>query len=125
MGTRASRDSSVGPLWHALPVEDVFTQVNTSSRGLTTETVAARQAEYGPNELPAHRPPTLVAILLHQFLSPLIYILLAAALVSALLDDWVDAGFILVVVGLNAGLGTFQEWRAERSASALQMMLKV
>jgi Ca2+-transporting ATPase len=125
MGTHSPRPSTVDPSWHALSVEDVFTRVDTSSRGLTTETITARQAEYGRNELPAHRPPTLAAILLHQFLSPLIYILLAAAAVSVLLDDWVDAGFILVVVGLNAGLGTFQEWRAERSASALQLMLKV
>jgi magnesium-transporting ATPase (P-type) len=111
--------------WHALAADDVLQRLDSSTRGLAAEAVAARQAQYGRNELPTHRPPTLLAILLHQFLSPLIYILLAAAVVSVLLDDWVDAGFILVVVALNAGLGTFQEWRAERSASALQMMLKV
>jgi len=111
--------------WHALPADDVLQRVDSSLLGLAPEAVAARQARYGRNELPAHSPPTLLTILLHQLLSPLIYILLAAAIVSVLLDDWVDAGFILVVVALNAGLGTFQEWRAERSASALQMMLKV
>jgi len=99
--------------------------VDSSTQGLAPDAVAVRQAMYGRNELPAHQPPTLLTILLHQLLSPLIYILLAAAIVSVLLDDWGDAGFILVVETLNAGLGTFQEWRAERSASALQLMLKV
>jgi magnesium-transporting ATPase (P-type) len=64
-------------------------------------------------------------IFLHQFLSPLIYILLAAAVIAVLIGDPTDAGFIFAVVLLNAGLGTFQEWKAEKSAAALQNLLKV
>jgi len=123
--TRPTPLPAVESPWHALAGEEVLRRVESSTAGLDTDVVTARLALHGRNELPTHRPPTMLAILLHQFLSPLIYILLAAALVSVLLDDWVDASFILVVVGLNAGLGTFQEWRAERSASALQLMLKV
>jgi magnesium-transporting ATPase (P-type) len=123
--TRSTASSPVVSPWHALAVDDVLQRVDSSLQGLASEAVAARRAMYGRNELPVQQPLTLLTILLHQLLSPLIYILLAAATVSVLLDDWVDAGFILVVVALNAGLGTFQEWRAQRSASALQLMLKV
>src|SRR5690606_18069401 len=87
-------------------------------RGLGEAEVAARRATYGANTLPAPVPVTLGAVILHQFLSPLIYILLAAAAVSLALGDLVDAGFILFVVCFNATLGTYQEWRAERSAAA-------
>lgn len=111
--------------FHALASEEVLQRLEASVRGLDDSEVARRQQRYGANVLPERKPPTLGAIVLHQFLSPLIYILLAAAAVALLLRDFTDAGFILIVVLLNAGLGTFQEWRAERSASALQRMLRV
>lgn len=111
--------------YHALSSDEVLQRLVTTPQGLDPAEVQRRQERYGPNVLPERKPPTLGAIVLHQFLSPLIYILLAAALVALLLRDFVDAGFILTVVLLNAGLGAFQEWRAERSASGLQRMLRV
>jgi magnesium-transporting ATPase (P-type) len=99
--------------------------VQHDERGLTEAEVAERRARYGANTLPAPPKVTLWEVLLHQFLSPLIYILLAAAGVAVVLRDFVDAAFILVVVSLNAGLGAFQEWRAEQSAAALQDLLQV
>ncbi|MBX3133348.1 MAG: HAD-IC family P-type ATPase [Gemmatimonadaceae bacterium] len=99
--------------------------MHPDERGLTEAEVAERRARYGANTLPAPPKVTLVQVVLHQFLSPLIYILLAAAAVALVLQDFVDAGFILVVVALNAGLGAFQEWRAEQSAAALQGLLQV
>lgn len=105
--------------------QDVLGQLHSSINGLTDAEVASRQQQYGKNVLPAKAPPTLATIFAHQFLSPLIYILLAAAGVAIALKDLTDAGFILAVVLLNAGLGTFQEWKAERSAAGLQKLLKV
>lgn len=112
---------------HALSLDEVRALLETPAddRGLTSEEAAARLARHGPNTLPAPEPVTLAAIILHQFLSPLIYILLAAAAVAALLRDFVDAGFIVLVVSINAALGAFQEWRAERSAAALQNLLRI
>jgi len=75
--------------------------------------------------LPGRTPPSLAVIVVHQFLSPLIYILLAAAAVAIALGDVADAGFIVAVVLLNASLGAYQEYRAEQSASALQRLLTV
>mgnify|MGYP002789591086 FL=1 len=117
--------SADAPAWHATAQQDVFEQLGASSEGLTETEVKARQEQFGKNVLPHKEPPSLLEITLHQFKSPLIYILLAAAAVAVALKDFTDAGFILVVVLLNAGLGTFQEWRAEQSAAGLQKLLKV
>ncbi len=111
--------------WHALAEDEVREKIETSQEGLTEAEAALRLREFGRNLLPGKPPPTVPAIFLHQFLSPLIYILLAAAAVSASLRDARDAGFILAVVLLNAGLGAFQEWKAERSAASLQQLLRV
>ncbi len=112
---------------HALGLNEIPAALQTpaNNRGLSGEEAVARLQEHGPNALPAAKPVTLGAIVLHQFLSPLIYILLAAAAVAAALGDFVDAGFIILVVSINAALGTYQEWRAEQSAAALQNLLAI
>jgi len=92
---------------------------------LTSSEAAARLGQYGPNLLPGKPPPGLVTIFVQQFLSPLIYILIVAGLVSLSIGEWTDAGFIFAVIMLNALLGTFQEWKAERGAAALQKLLKI
>jgi magnesium-transporting ATPase (P-type) len=65
-----------------------------------------------------------VQIFVRQFFSPLIYILLCAALISILIGELSDAGFIAAVVLLNAILGTYQEWRGEQSAAALHRLMQ-
>lgn len=111
--------------WHAIPIDEIYERLNTGSHGLSTEEAARRQKQYGKNALPAARPPGLPEIVLHQFKSPLIYILLAAGVISVLLGDFKDAGFIMLVVLINAVIGTAQEWKAEQSALQLQSLLKV
>lgn len=111
--------------WHALQTKEVFKKLMTSSKGLAPEEAALRLEEYGRNTLPARKPPGLAEIVFHQFKSPLIYILLIAAIISILLDDIKDAAFIFLVVVINAIIGTLQEWKAEQSASQLQTILKI
>jgi len=111
--------------WHALPDDRVLTKLQARLTGLDQGEVAERLAEFGRNTLPAPQPPTLIAIILHQFKSPLIYILLFAAAIALLTGDLKDALFILAVIVLNATIGTIQEHRAEQSAHALQALLKI
>lgn len=118
-------DGGATVAWHVLDEREVFEKLETSTAGLSEEQARERQAEFGPNALPAKAPPTLAVIFLHQFLSPLIYILLAAGVVSIVIGDAKDAGFIFGVVLLNAGLGAFQEWKAEKSAASLQLLLRI
>jgi magnesium-transporting ATPase (P-type) len=118
-------DRAEAVAWHALDEPSVFEKLATSAVGLSQQQARERQLEFGPNALPAKPPPTLAVIFLHQFLSPLIYILLAAGAVSIVIGDAKDAAFIFGVVLLNAGLGAFQEWKAEKSAASLQLLLRI
>jgi len=111
--------------WHAEPLEVVFRKLQSLPDGLSEEQVAERLREFGRNTLPAKEPPTLLQVFLHQFASPLIYILLIAGVVALLMQDYKDAVFIFAVILLNAVIGTVQEWRAEQSAHALQVLLKI
>jgi magnesium-transporting ATPase (P-type) len=111
-------------LWHCLDDSTVITKTKSRLEGLTALEAEERLRQYGPNCLPSKPPPGICVIFLHQFLSPLIYILIAAGVVSMVIGEWTDAGFIFAVILLNATLGTFQEWKAERSAASLQQLLK-
>ncbi len=111
--------------WHALDLQTVMSRLLTQPGGLS-ETEAARRLEvHGPNELPTRPPPKWWLILLRQFRSPIIYILVIAAAISVGTGHISDAGFIATVVGLNALIGGFQEFRADRSARSLQQLLQV
>ena len=91
--------------------------------GLSSAEAAARLERYGRNVLPRAAPPTLGAIFLRQFASPLMYVLVAAGLVSAALGAWSDAAFIFAAVLINAVIGTYQEHSAERTAEALRNLV--
>lgn len=111
------------PCWHDLSLEQVMRDVLASEGGLTRHEAAARLLREGPNELPRRQPPTLFKIALSQFRSPLIYVLLAAALISIFIEAYTDAGFIGAVLLINAVIGGYQEWRAEKGSLALEELL--
>lgn len=108
---------------HASTAEEVLALLGASRLGLSRAEVEARLARHGRNALPTARPAGLALVLLRQFASPLIYILLAAAAVSVALGHLTDAAFIAVVLALNAVIGAAQERAAERSAEALRAMV--
>ena len=91
-------------------------------QGLTEAEAALRLETWGPNQLPVAKPPGIVVVFLRQFLSPLIYILLAAAAVSLFLGDFEDALFIGIVLLINGIIGTAQEYSANRAAAALRRL---
>ena len=103
--------------------EAVLSALGSSPEGLDREQAALRLKQYGPNTLPRGHGASLASVLWHQFRSPLIAVLILAAGLSVFLQAWLDAGFILAVLTLNAAIGGVQEWRAERSALALQDLI--
>ena len=111
--------------WHALSKAEVLGLVGAGENGLTQREVQRRLRSIGPNRLPQQLPPTWWQIAWRQFQSPLIYILVAAAAVALLVGDFKDAAFIAIVLGINTGIGGYQEWRAEQSSRALQKLLHV
>jgi Ca2+-transporting ATPase len=90
--------------------------------GLTAQLAARRLAEVGPNEIAQQRSRSPWAMLLGQFSSPLIWLLLAACVISGVVGDALDAAAIGVILVLNALVGFFQEFRAEKAISALRQM---
>jgi hypothetical protein len=111
--------------WHAERADAAFAILGASPCGLTEQEASRRQCEYGPNHLPERGPAPLWRIVLRQFASPLIYILVAAAVVSALIGDIKDAGFIAAVLAINAVIGAYQESQAEKSSHALRKLLRI
>ena len=108
--------------FHSLSPAQTFERLSTRTSGLTRQEVAERLLRYGRNELPRAKPASVLRVYFRQFLSPLVYILLFAAVISVALRDFSDAGFILVVLCVNALIGTVQEYGAERSAEALRAL---
>jgi magnesium-transporting ATPase (P-type) len=111
--------------WHNLSYQEVMSRLEVDENGLTEEEAQSRLVQFGENKLPEKKPVTLWQIILHQILNPLIFILFAATIASLLIGEYTDAFFILIVVALNTMLGTYQEYKAEKSACALQNMLKL
>lgn len=112
--------------WHSKTAEQVFTElVSTAGSGLSETEVKKRQNKFGLNRIPEPKGKSVMAIFAGQFLSPLIYVLVAAGLVSFFAGELKDAAFIFAIIIINAILGTYQEWRAENSAAALKSLVKV
>ncbi len=93
--------------------------------GLDSAQAAERLAKFGSNLLPVTPPRSPWRVLLAQFKSIMIVILIGAALLAALIGSYKDALVILAVVVINALVGFYQEYRAERSLDALKSMLPV
>jgi magnesium-transporting ATPase (P-type) len=109
--------------WHTLARPEVEAHLGADVRGLTTAEAAQRLARHGRNELapPRRRGPLLRFAL--QFHNILLYVMMGAAMITALLDHWVDTGVLLAAVVINAIIGFIQEGKAESALDAIRAML--
>ncbi|HEY94950.1 MAG TPA: HAD-IC family P-type ATPase [Dehalococcoidia bacterium] len=111
--------------WHNLSPEDTLSEIDSDIDGLSDSEVLKRQEKYGFNELLDRKKTPLIIVFFRQFLSPLIYVLLAAGAVSLasqfFTDEkhYIDAFVVFGVIILNALIGTLQESQAERAMEAL------
>lgn len=113
-------DSLTGKLWHHLRAEQATEVLQTDSeKGLDTFEVQRRTAEFGLNALTVRRGKTPLERFLLQFHQPLIYVLLLAGLVTAVLGEVVDSSVIIGVVLVNAIVGYIQEAKAAGALEAL------
>ncbi len=110
----------VAPSWHAIDAEHVASLLQVDpATGLADEDATARLLLHGANR-PSGRPGrSALARFLLQLLQPLVLVLIAAGLVTAVLQEWVDAGVIFAVVMVNAVVGFVQEGKAEAALAAL------
>ena len=109
--------------WCSLSPEDAVKTIASSSEvGLSTAEATRRLAEYGPNQLAEKKPPTFFEMLLDQFNDFLVIMLIIAAVVSAVLGEYIEAGAIMAIVILNATLGVVQEGKAAQALAALKKL---
>jgi Ca2+-transporting ATPase len=109
--------------WHNLAVEEVLKNLDSARSGLSEEKAKERLHQYGPNELTAKGKTPAIVVFLRQFASPLIYILLIAAVIElTVMQKPTDAAVILTVLLINAIVGFIQENRAERAMEALKRL---
>lgn len=108
----------------ALPAADVLTALSATAAGLTSAEAGNRLREHGSNELPTQGRLGWLRILLSQFRSPILLILLVAGVVTLLLREWSDSAVILGAVIVNACLGLYQEAKAENTLALLTTYVK-
>ena len=123
--TRAMGEQERLP-WHAMSAAEAVVALASDARhGLASGFAARRLEAEGPNSMPAARAPKPLRIALRQLQSPLVYVLLVAAVLALVLGHFTDAGFIGLVLLVNSALGAWQEWNAERQSQGLQGLLRV
>ncbi|PIN75770.1 calcium-translocating P-type ATPase, SERCA-type [Candidatus Woesearchaeota archaeon CG10_big_fil_rev_8_21_14_0_10_36_11] len=107
---------------HQLPIKEVLEELKATEKGLTNHEAEQRLHQYGLNELKAEEGTSPWKILLQQFISPLVWILVVAMGISFFLGEIIDGIVIAVIIVLNAVLGFVQEYRAEKAIEALRKM---
>ncbi len=108
--------------WHTLKSEEALLKLATSEEGLTTAEAERRLQTYGANELEEERGPSRLALIAHQLKSPLIAVLVTAALISFSIGEYIDMSVIVVIIVFNTIIGFFQEYKAESALQALKTM---
>ena len=106
--------------WHHLPADEVLDLLESDlEKGLDTFEVEHRQERFGSNVLTQQKGHGPLVRFFLQFHQPLVYILLAAAFITVVLQEWTDSGVILGVVLVNAVIGFLQESKALKAIEAL------
>ena len=107
------------PYWSS-PSEDLFSTLQSSPQGLSSASAQERLNNFGLNELQSHKNAAPILLLLNQFKSPLVLILVFAAVISMITGEWIDATIILAIVFSSAFLGFIQEYGANNAVEKLR-----
>ncbi len=110
--------------WHTLIAKEILSKLKSSKQGLTSEEAKIRLKKFGLNALPEEKKFSSLKILISQFKSPLVYILLIAAAISFLLGEFIDGSVILLAVFINTIVGFIQESKAEKALGKLKEMVE-
>jgi len=111
-------------IWHHLTDSEIFDNVQGSKIGLKSASARERLSKYGRNILPSKKGLSWSTLLSNQFKSSLVYILVAAAIISIFLAEYIDAGVILAAVLLNVVVGFIQEFKAQKSLEELKKVVR-
>ncbi|EKD79254.1 MAG: hypothetical protein ACD_41C00125G0001, partial [uncultured bacterium] len=109
--------------FHTFTIPETFAALTAPEAGLTADDVKQRLSQYGPNTLPSAKLKRWWEVLWEQVKSPLVFVLLGAALISSLLHEFVDATVIMAAVIIQVVVGFIQEYKAQTSLQALQKVI--
>lgn len=113
-------------LFYSISSEEVQQKLKTDAKkGLPADEIRQRLREYGPNAITEEETISVFKLLIHQFKSPIVYLLVFAAALSFWFREWVDGGAILVVILINAIIGLYMEFHAQQSMKALKKLSSV
>lgn len=115
-------DNQKQPPSYSQTTNELFSDLETSSTGLSEPEAQRRLKKYGPNALAEKPPKSTLMMLKEQIIDPMILILLGAAAFSAILNEWVEASVIFFIVVVNSIIGIIQEKKAQSSLAALKTM---
>jgi Ca2+-transporting ATPase len=109
--------------WHSLSPDETLQQLQTHlETGLSKAEAERRMTEYGPNQLEEGKRTTFLQMVFGQLNNFVVILLIVAAIISAVLGEWVDASAIIAIVVLNTVMGVVQENRAEQALAALKKL---
>lgn len=112
-------------LWHHLSTKEVYDKLQTSKEGLTSKEAKKRIEKYGKNELPRKKTDSIFKICVRQILDPIVMLLIVTIIFSFIIKEYVDAGAIIFIVIVDLIIGTYQEWKAQKTAESLSKLIKV
>lgn len=110
--------------WSVAP-EQLLSTLHTTDKGVTQQEVEKRLKQYGLNVLEKRRKSTALILFLSQFKSPLVLILIFAAIISIIVGEWTDAGIVLAVVFGSTILGFVQEYNASNAVEKLRSQVTI
>jgi Ca2+-transporting ATPase len=106
------------------PKEDVLNKLKTSINGLKEEEVQKRLKLFGSNDFRSKKTLSITKLAIKQFMSPLIFILIGAAFLTGILEEWMNMYVIIIAVLINVGLGLYREYQAENTLDKLVTYIK-
>ena len=110
---------------HHLKIEEVYKKLNSSSNGLTSKQVDENLKTYGRNLLPKKKQDSFLKIFFTEFTDSIVLLLIVTVIFSFVIGEVIDAVAIIFIILIDALLGTFQEWKAEKNADSLASIIKV
>ena len=111
-------------MFYTKTIEETLSSLECTKDGLSSHEAKERLLHYGTNSIPEAKTSNILEIFIEQFKSPIIYVLFVAAIVSIIIKEYTDSGFIFAVLLINAFIGTYQEYNASQRADALKKVLK-
>jgi Mg2+-importing ATPase len=113
------------PAYWSRPIADLLSELHSTPDGLSTTEARARLQQVGPNVLKPRRHDTALRSFLAQFTSPLVLILIFAAIISAIAGEWTDAIIVIIIVLASAVLGFIQEYSASNAVEKLRAQVTI